>query len=302
MKTDQVNRGLNIVELPRQRQNSGNGYTTTRTFKGTRSSILEYQDILDNQGYSTSTTEGPLWTLTATIGTDLENDDNYLSREPGDPTSWMQVIDWEVEPISGNWSIGVRYEEKDLLESQQVPIVVDLRDNDPKMLAAIKEWNENGPKDSHPAYAFTYEDTANETANKQRAEKIYQLLNEGVKTKSVSVPIARVQFTVPKKITKLSTYFAKDNQILSWESMVDEPMMESWVMKVLYEFAETESSYQYEQDGSPIDGSSNAPVTIGKSFGWRKRVNAESGANNTLNVSVEYEFGLWADDVWGLPN
>lgn len=301
MYTSVIPTGLSVAELPRKITKGIQSNTTIRTFKGIKADVISLSQTLEAQGYQCELNDGPLWTLTATIGTLLTDVDTNTTHTPGAAVNANDIINWEKEP-KGSWSIGYKEENKDILENVYCPLVSGITDK--KIMDALKDWAKNGPKDSHPAYKFSYEDTTNETANYQRAEKLYQLMSEGVKTIPVQVLTVRNQLLVPKKKATLVDYFNHNGNIIRVESMYQEPTMEPWVYNILFELAEQETfGYEdLEQEGSAINGASTAPVVVGKKFGFLKKVNMEPSSDQRMVITIEYTFGLWATDIYGLPS
>jgi hypothetical protein len=296
-----------IVELPRKISRHGTTESTTRTFRGTKSDILSLATQLETQGYILDIEEGPTYSMTATIGSSLL-DASSTTRRTGEITITDEIINWEKEPINGNWSVGYKESPKDILESSYIPVVVYIRDREPSILSAIEEWAKSPKTDTRPAYPAGCNSSLSETEFNiviKKAEKLCLMILNGLKTTSVQSMVAKLQINLPKKFSNLfNDYFLKHNTIISMSDMASEKNMEDWVLTVIQEMYDKETIGQEENDVTSSDDEdvNLTQVTIGKHFGFLKKTNMDASSNNTVAITVEYEFGLWSEEIYGLPS
>jgi hypothetical protein len=140
----------------------GKGGTTTRTFTGNETNIRSQATLLAAEGFSTNMTGGPVWTLTATLSGDVENQ----------PTPQWEIIPHEVE--------------RDILECTDRPFIQSLTSTTKDLI----EYAIKNPLNHVGLTADGAEADATQFAN---AWLVYTLMRAGV--------TARQEFTIAVKRT-----------------------------------------------------------------------------------------------------
>ncbi len=272
MKTIQDLNGSTLVELPYVFQRSKfSGGTLTKTFKGTEAQIRIKEDALINLYWTTKRTPGPLWTLEATISNVDEN-----GNSDGSTTSTADglVVQWELQP---------NLDEKDLLEALNIPVVRNLPTNYKKYIKDKLVDPDNTSRILAPLIttpAMTNTDHAN-------AQIVWKLLLHGATSVDVIFPVIKRTVT-PNINYSLVGYATNENRIFSKATLVTGE-------DVPTNFAAIMPAYLYPD--------SSATVTIdglNYNYGYRKGPTNVQQISLTKNqVSQDWTFGLWSQDVYG---
>lgn len=287
-----------ITELPRQFDTLRYTKSTKRTFKGTKEDIEAKRDELVEDGYQCVVTEGPLYTLDATIpgkvDADTDEFDNFTRIQAQYEFTTNSVL-------------------KDLLESTH-PLVYGGYDAanetmiDPLEVShvnTLKSWLKQGT-DEPPTFDY-YMGTGYLSDNDinpgdatyfvtqyDQANRVYGLLASGVRSIEVPIPIVKRTFQYPPAYENIDELMPYEGKVIS----TNELKTSLGVIPEWLDFRLSEA--QYNQSDPDVPPALVARAEIVKHYGWLQKTTVMADTSEgRISVSQEFTFGLWAADIYG---
>lgn len=239
-----------------------------RTFKGTAEEIAIKREQMVTLGWKCKVSQGPggLETLTCTFAGALGSD----GSTPEDITSDDLAYTWELIPNT----ITV-----DLLDSD-ISIVTDVY---PIHRLAMANALKNPPETGKPPFVVygAYGGTDQYT----KVLKLWNHIQEGIKTIDVDQPILRKQTTVPLN-NSLTSFYANKGRIYSVATLQSLDGLPNNIADLF---------------NIPSDPAVNNLNRITKIYGFRKgTATVQELPNSTIQVSQEWKFGLYSVDIDGV--
>lgn len=311
LPNDIVGHGDTIIELPRRISKDIHSNSTQRTFRGYKSDIIALATTLNTQGYFCQLTQGPLWTLEASVGT-LLSDVTSTTQTPGVAIDSNVTIDWDAETI-GTWSYGFRSEPKDLLECDTVPLVagnMSIPSLYPEVIEALKDFSTNSSPDGTPNYNWEavrikYAPISTSDLNQQfqRAKKLELLIKSGYKNHNVETLVIKQTILLPIGNTTIADRFANFGGVLTVTNFLKNENAPAWLRNLVISTLPGlhaiygDQNFRKEVNPSPIDGGS--AVVLGKKYGFKKSApQLDNSSEQRLSLSFEYVYGLWSTDLF----
>lgn len=301
-----VSRGNALSELPREESRLTYNNGIRRSFRGKKTEILELRDELIQNGYQCVVKEGPVYSLDATAGTFIDDNNLLVSDQSGLPMAqWEMVITRERKDLlesdykSPNWS-------DEAFEGSGYSVAsngVSLQDLDGYHLQTLRDWAKDSPANTKPpldrnmglsAEDEEYADINYLNNQYAMAIGIYKLLSNGVRDVEVNMTTLRKTILVPLgenrvPVYDVANYTLYDGLIISKSTLIDVEGAPEWIHNVL--------PTGDEDDANTPALPANA---IDKTHGFKKNVLAMSETTEgRVQVIIEYIYGLWAVDIYG---
>jgi len=266
MKTTLDYNGENIQELAKKIINSPQrGYTTVRTFRGREEYINAKAAELFSLGYQTQVTEGPLYQLEATIGSEVDSG--------GTPDTGELVVQWELLQTP---------QEKEILKSNSVAVNY--------MPAHYKKIIEDSIKNQTGELALPVEDGVVNGISLENhriaARQLWDLMMHGYTTTITYQPTLRRTVT-PYINYPLTGFVSNVGKIYRTNTLIS-------VENIPANFA-----YVLPTDEDPaaatVDG-------LNLKWGWLKQsTSVLQISNQKLQVSQDWVYGLYSYIIYGDP-
>jgi hypothetical protein len=240
------------------------GATTTRTYKGTYAQIFTLESQYQWAGWSTTITEGPVWTLEATLGSDDRGGSN------------TGLTDFPID----TWELFANVVEKDILASN-LTIVNQLTDVDRGFLRDIMEGKKNA---ADWDYSTSPKTPAFTSADSSGTNQLFRCIVAGMKSRPVNVPTLRHTKTASRDYDFASALTGVDN-LYSTNALGIAETIPRWIYN--------------NMPPAPTVNPFTATNGIVQFSGWHKRYpQVVVSSNAKSQIVVEWEYGDRATIMW----
>lgn len=234
------------------------GTTTVRTYKGTQAQIIALEQAAILNGWSTDVQEGPLWTLTATLGAD----------DRGGTGAETPVDTWELFANST---------EKEILSSN-IPGVQNMTSIDKAFMRDVMDGKLDA-RDYDYSSASKTPEWGGDATQKARADQIFRGIIAGMKSIRLNIPTIRHTKTASRDYEFQSALTGVDH-VYSSSALNSAEGLPGWIY---WNIPAAPASNPFTR----TDG-----ITVFQ--GWAKHYpQIQISAFGKSQIVVEWEYGEW---------